>query len=84
MWHYCIKMEFPKIADFLNTTSDDKDLQKDLLLKNGLKSMINQENMTMLIKKLQLKRQCYDQIYVIILMHILFKRNYYCFKTKHC
>ena len=26
MCHYCIKMEFQKIANFLDTTSDDKDL----------------------------------------------------------
>ena len=26
MWHHCIKMEFQKIANFLDTTSDDKDL----------------------------------------------------------
>ena len=24
MWHYCIKMEFQKIVNFLHTTSDDK------------------------------------------------------------
>ena len=28
MCHYCIKMEFKKIVDFLDTTSDDKDLSK--------------------------------------------------------
>ena len=28
MWHHCIKREFQKIANFLNTTSDDKDLPK--------------------------------------------------------
>ena len=26
MWHHCIKMEFQKITNFLNTTLDDKDL----------------------------------------------------------
>ena len=45
----CIKMEFQKITNFLDTTSDDK---------NGLKLMINQEEITMSIKKLELKRQC--------------------------
>ena len=24
MWHDCIRMEFPKIANFLDTTCDDK------------------------------------------------------------
>ena len=49
----CIKMEFQKIVNFLDTTSDNI----DLLLKNGLKFMINQEEITMLIKKLESKHQ---------------------------
>ena len=57
MWHHCIKMGFRKIANVLNTTSDDKDFQA-LLLKNGLKIMINQEESTILAKKLELKHQC--------------------------
>ena len=28
MWYHCIKMEFQKIANFLNTASDDKDLPR--------------------------------------------------------
>ena len=28
MWHYCIKMEFQKITNLLNTTFDDKDLPR--------------------------------------------------------
>ena len=28
MWHYCTKMEFQKISNFLVTTSDDKDLPR--------------------------------------------------------
>ena len=28
MWHDCIKIEIQKIANFLDTTSDDKDLPK--------------------------------------------------------
>ena len=28
MWHYCTKMEFQKITNFLDTTSDDKDLPR--------------------------------------------------------
>ena len=28
MCHYSIKMEFPKIVNFLDTTSDDKDLPR--------------------------------------------------------
>ena len=36
MWHYCIKMEFQKITNFLNTTSDDKELPR-LVTKNWIK-----------------------------------------------
>ena len=28
MWYHCIKMEFQKITNFLDTTSDDKDLPR--------------------------------------------------------
>ena len=50
-------MEFQKIVNFLDKTTDDKDLPK-FVTKNGLKFMINQEEITILIKKLELKRQC--------------------------
>ena len=51
----CIKMEFQKIANLFDTTFDDK----DLLLKNGLKFMINlMKKILTLTKKLELKYQC--------------------------
>ena len=37
--------------------------------------MINQEEITMLTKKLELKHQCLDQIYVIILMPVLLQKE---------
>ena len=52
-----MKLEFQKIANFLNTTSDDKNIPK-FVTKNGLKFMINQKEITMLTKKLELKHQC--------------------------
>ena len=48
MCHYCIKMGFQKITNFLDTTSDDKDLPRFV---TGLKFMINQEEIIMLTKK---------------------------------
>ena len=63
-------MEFQKIVNLLDTTSDDKDLPR-FVTKNGLKFMINQKKITMLTKKLELKHQCLDQIYVILVMRIL-------------
>ena len=50
-------MEFQKIVNFLDTTSDDKDLPR-FVTKNGLKFMINQKKITTLTKKSELKRQC--------------------------
>ena len=50
-------MEFQKIVNFLDTTSDNKDLPT-FVTKNGLKFMINQKEITMLIEQLGLKHQC--------------------------
>ena len=50
-------MEFQKITNFLDINSDNKDLPK-FVTKNGLKFMINQKEITMLIKKLESKHQC--------------------------
>ena len=63
-------MEFQKSTNFLDTTFDGKDLPR-FVTKNGLKFMINQEDITMLIKKLDSKRQCKELTYAIILMRIL-------------
>ena len=62
-------MEFQKVLNLLDITSDDKDLPRFLLIKNGLKFMISEKKITMLTKKLKLKHQCLDQIYVILVMH---------------
>ena len=53
----CIKMEFQKITNFLDITSDDKDLPK-FVTKNGLKFIINQKEIITQIKKLELRHQC--------------------------
>ena len=63
-------MGFQKIVDLLDTTFGDKDLPR-FVTKNGLKFMINQKKITTLTKKLELKHQCLDQIYVILVMRIL-------------
>ena len=51
-------MEFQKIVNLLDTTSDNKDLPRFVTKKNGLKFMINQEKILMSTKKLELKLQC--------------------------
>ena len=43
-------MEYQKIVNFLDMTSDNKDLPR-FVTKNGLKFMISQEEITMLTKK---------------------------------
>ena len=64
-------MKFQKLQIFLIRLLMIK-TDHDLLLKNGLKFMINQEEkITTSTKKLELKHQCYEQIYVILVMHAL-------------
>ena len=50
-------MEFQKITNVLDITSDNKDLPK-FVTKNGLKFIINQKEIMMLIKNLELRLQC--------------------------
>ena len=51
-------MEFQKIENFLDINSLIIKIYQNLLLKNGLRFMINQKEIKMLIKKLELKLQC--------------------------
>ena len=44
----CIEIEFQKITNFLDITSDDKDLPK----------FVTEKEITMLIEKLELQHQC--------------------------
>ena len=50
-------MEFQKITNFLDRTSDNNDLPK-FVTKNELKFMINQKEIITQLKKLELKLQC--------------------------
>ena len=50
-------MEYKKIVNLLDTVSDDKDLPR-FVTKNGLRFMINQKDITMSTKKLELKNHC--------------------------
>ena len=47
-------MQFQKIANFFGTASDDKDLRRFVTKK----PMINQEKITTLTMKSELKHQC--------------------------
>ena len=50
-------MEFQKIVNFLDTTSDDKDLPR-FVTKKWVEVYNQSEKNTMLIKKLESKYQC--------------------------
>ena len=50
-------MEFQKIANFLDSTPDDKDLPK-FVTKKWIEIYDQSEKITALIKKSELKRQC--------------------------
>ena len=63
-------MEFQKIVNLLDITSDNKDLPI-YVTKKWIEVMINQKKITILTKKLELKYQRLDQIYVSLVMHTL-------------
>ena len=56
MWYHCIKMEESQKIFSIQPLMIK--IYQDLLLKNGLKFMINQKKITALTKKSELKRQC--------------------------
>ena len=58
MWHRSIKMEFQKIVNFLDATYDDKDLPRFVTEKWIEVYHQSEKEITMLIKKLELKHQC--------------------------
>ena len=51
-------MELQKITNLLDINSDIIKIYQNLFLKTGLMFMINHKEITMLIKKLELKLQC--------------------------
>ena len=63
-------MEFQKILNLLDITSDNKDLPR-YVTKKWIEVYDQSEKIVILTKKLELKHQCLDQIYVILVMHTL-------------
>ena len=63
-------MEFQKIINLLAITSDDKDLPR-FVTKKWIEVYDQSEKITVLAKKLGLKHQFLDRIYVILVMRIL-------------
>ena len=58
MWYRSIKMDFQKIVNFLDATYDDKDLPRFVTEKWIEVYHQSEKEITMLIKKLELKHQC--------------------------
>ena len=54
--HQCIKMEFQKIVNFLNTNSDEN--LPRFITKKWVEIMINQKKIITQTNKLELKHQC--------------------------
>ena len=63
-------MEFQKIVNFLDTTSDDKDLPKFVTKKWNELNDQSEKNYNP-NKEIKLKHECSDQIYVTLVMRIL-------------
>ena len=57
MKFYCIKMKLQKIANFLDTTLNDKKLPK-FVTKKWIEVYDQSEKIAVLTKKLESKRQC--------------------------
>ena len=63
-------MEFQKIVNFLNTTSNDKDLPR-FVTKKRIKVYDQSEGNYNAKKEIRIKTLMLRSVYVIILMHIL-------------
>ena len=78
------KNEFQKIANFLNATSDDKDLPR-FVTKKRVEVLINQDKNTTQRNTPELRRQYSDQIYAILMTGILlWKEIILLIKTIYC
>ena len=71
MCDHCIKMEFKKIVNFLDTTSDDKDLPK-CVTKKWTEVYDQSEGNYNVKKEIRIKTSMLRSVYVILMMHILF------------
>ena len=63
-------MEFQKIINLLDITSDDKDLPR-YVTKKWIEVYDQSEKNYNVNKEIRIKHQCLDQIYVVLMMRIL-------------
>ena len=76
-------MEFQKIVNLLDIASDNKDLPK-YVTKKWIEVYDHSEKITILTKKLELKHQRLDQIYVILVMHTFLLKEMLLLIKKNC
>ena len=70
MWYHCIKMELHKIANFLNTTSDDKDLPR-FVIKKWIEVYDQSGGNYNVNKEIRIKTSMLRSDYAILVMLIL-------------
>ena len=79
MWHHCIKMEFQKIENFLDTTSDDKDLPR-FVTKKGIEVYDQSERNYSPNKEIRIKTSMlrsdlcnFSDVYIVVEEDITFE-----------
>ena len=70
MSHHCIKMEFQKIVNFVDTTFDDQDLLR-FVTKKWIEVYDQSEGNYSVNKEIRIKTSMLDLIYAILMMRIL-------------
>ena len=70
MLHHCIKMEFQKIVNFVDTTFDDQDLLR-FVTKKWIEVYDQSEGNYSVNKEIRIKTSMLDLIYAILMMRIL-------------
>ena len=70
MLHHCIKMEFQKIVNFVDTTFDDQDLLR-FVTKKWIEVYDQSEENYSVNKEIRIKTSMLDLIYAILMMRIL-------------
>ena len=70
MLHHCIKMEFQKIVNFVDTTFDDQDLPR-FVTKKWIEVYDQSEGNYSVNKEIRIKTSMLDLTYAILMMRIL-------------
>ena len=84
MWHHCIQKEFQKIANFLDTTCDDKDLSR-FVTKKWVKVYDQSDKSYSPNKEIRIKTSMvrsdscnFSDAYIAVEGDIIVDKNIYC------